>query len=141
MNIEKFKSQLLLHEDLRLKPYVDTVGKLTIGVGRNLTDVGITREEALYFLGHDIVKVSSQLDEVLPWWRQMSEVRQRVLADMCFNMGITRLLKFTNTLAAMRRGDYTAAAAGMKDSRWYTQVGTRSRRLVKMMLTGIDETF
>jgi lysozyme len=138
MNVERFKEQLLLHESIRLMPYRDTVGKLTIGVGRNLTDVGISQDEAHYMLTHDIVKVSSQLDSHLPWWRELSEVRQRVVADMCFNLGIGGLLKFVNTLAAVKSGDYTAAASGMRASKWYSQVGVRGRRLVKMMETDVD---
>ena len=138
MDIEKFKKQLILHEDIRLKPYRDTRGKLTIGVGRNLDDRGITLDEAMYLLGHDIQDHTAPLDVHLPWWRSMNDVRQRVLADMCFNMGITGLLQFRNTLAAMENGSYARAAEGMRASRWYGQTKSRAIRLVKMMETGVD---
>lgn len=127
---------LIAHEGLRLKPYQDTVGKLTIGVGRNLDDKGISMHEAMLMLDHDIEAVEDDLDRRLPWWRGLTEARQLVLADMCFNLGIDRLLGFKNTLAAIHAGDYEAAAAGMLASKWATQVGKRAHRLAKMMREG-----
>lgn len=140
MNIENLTAELIVDEALKLKPYHCTAGKLTIGIGRNLDDVGISPDEARYLLKNDIDRVCSQLDAALPWWRTMSERRQRVLANMCFNMGIGNstkgLLSFRNTLASMQRGDYRAAARGMRDSAWAKQVGARSERLAKMMEEG-----
>lgn len=130
------KRQLIVDEGLRLRPYRCTAGKLTIGIGRNLDDLGITREEALMLAENDIIRVEQELDATLPWWREMSERRQQALANMCFNLGIQRLLKFTNTLAAMEQGDYEAAAAGMKASAWFRQVGERAVRLVDAMRRG-----
>ena len=122
----------------RLKPYRDSVGKLTIGYGRNLDDRGITDAEALYLLRNDIVDVKHELDEHLPWWRQLDDVRQRVIADMCFNMGLAGLLTFHQTIAFVHAGQYPAASAGMLNSRWARQVGRRARRLAQMMETGQD---
>jgi len=140
VNREALAKQLVIDEGLRLKPYHCTAGKLTIGVGRNLDDVGITKAEAMMLLASDIERVETELDRVLPWWRGMSDKRQQVLANMCFNMGIGNstcgLLSFRNTLAAMQRGDYKAAARGMLDSAWARQVGDRSERLAKMMEQG-----
>jgi lysozyme len=136
MNIEELRSQLIEYEGIRLKPYTCPAGKLTIGVGRNIQDLGISHSEAIYLLDNDIKRVISQLDAVLPWWRGMDEVRQRVLADMCFNMGITRLMSFKKTLAAMEAHDYRTAALEMEDSKWFTQVGRRGVALVAMMRTG-----
>jgi lysozyme len=138
MNDLLLEAQLNLHEDKRKFPYRDTVGKLTIGVGRNLDDRGLSDDEIAYLLANDIKMVKEDLDRALPWWRQMDAVRQRVLADMCFNLGISRLLLFRNTLKAMKEGDYALAASGMRNSLWYKQVGTRGIRLVKMMETGED---
>jgi lysozyme len=138
MNDLLLEAQLNLHEDKRKFPYKDTVGKLTIGVGRNLDDRGLSDDEIAYLLANDIKMVKEDLDRALPWWRQMDAVRQRVLADMCFNLGISRLLLFRNTLKAMKEGDYELAASGMRNSLWYKQVGTRAIRLVKMMETGED---
>ena len=136
MNRDDLRSMLVLHEGLKLKPYRCTAGKLTIGVGRNLDDNGITQAEAFALLENDILAVEADLDRTWPWWREMSEARQQVLADMCFNLGITRLGGFVNTLAAMKRGDYEAAANGMQASLWASQVGRRAQRLAKMMREG-----
>jgi len=136
MNRDDLRSMLVLHEGLRLKPYRCTAGKLTIGVGRNLDDNGITQAEAFALLENDILAVEADLDRTWPWWREMSEARQQVLADMCFNLGVTRLGGFVNTLAAMKRGDYEAAADGMMKSLWASQVGRRAQRLAKMMREG-----
>jgi lysozyme len=133
MNADQLAAQLVIDEGCKLKPYRDTVGKLTIGIGRNLDDVGISQAEAVALLGADISKVSAQLDSTLPWWREMSDRRQQVLANMAFNMGINSLLTFKNTLAAMKAGDYRATAAGMRASKWAGQVGARAERLAKIM--------
>ncbi|HEF4777120.1 TPA: glycoside hydrolase family protein [Burkholderia multivorans] len=127
--------ELSRDEGRRLKPYVDTVGKTTIGVGRNLTDVGITDAECDLLLSNDIDRTVAWLDRNLSWWRQLDAVRQRVVVNMAFNMGGS-LLTFTNTLAAMKRGDYAAAADGMLASKWASQVGDRAKRLADMMRSG-----
>ncbi len=130
--------QLIANEGLRLKVYRCPAGKLTIGVGRNLEDNGITKDEAVMLLENDISRVERELDQKLPWWRQLSEVRQRVVMDMSFNMGLPSLLGFKQTLAALKRGDYEAAAKGMEDSKWYEQVPVRAARLVAMMRTDLE---
>lgn len=136
MNRDALANQLLTDEGLKLKPYRCTAGKLTIGVGRNLDDVGISKSEAMMLLGADIDKVTVQLDERLPWWRGMSDARQQAVANMAFNMGIDGLLTFKNTLAAMKDGRYAEAANGMLASKWALQVGARAQRLAKMMREG-----
>lgn len=128
--------QLIRHEGLKLKPYLDTVGKTTIGVGRNLDDVGITEEEARYLLANDIARVRADLDRKLPWWRTLDPVRQRVLEDMCFNLGIVGLRGFKNTLAAVQDGRFRDAAKGMLASKWARQVGQRAVTLSDMMRKG-----
>ena len=130
--------QLRLHEGERLKPYRCTAGKLTIGVGRNLEDRGITAEESAYLLGNDIDRFATELLRALPWVDQLDEVRQRVLLDMAFNLGMAGLLTFKNTLATIKAGDYQKAAAMMLDSKWAGQVGQRAERLSRMMYTGKD---
>jgi lysozyme len=147
MNRDALASQLVIDEGLCLKPYDDATGKelkpgdvikgkVTIGVGRNLSDVGISKSEAMMLLGADIDAACAELDKHLPWWRQMSDRRQQALANMCFNLGIDRLLGFKNTLAFMQAGDYESAANGMRNSLWAKQVGARADRLIEMMLKG-----
>lgn len=129
-------SDLKRDEGLRLKPYRCSAGKLTIGYGRNLEDVGITQAEAEAMLMADIKAARRELDRVLPWWRNLSAVRQDALVNMAFNLGITRLLGFKNALAAMQAYDFDRAADEMLDSRWAAQVGDRAKRLAHMMRAG-----
>ena len=128
--------QLVQHEGLRLKPYTDTVGKLTIGVGRNLTDNGVSELEAEGMCIRDMADVDADLDRNVAWWREMSEPRQMVFVDMCFNLGWPRFSQFRRMLAAAEDGDYATAADEMIDSRWARQVGTRADLLETMMRNG-----
>ena len=128
--------QLVQHEGLRLKPYTDTVGKLTIGVGRNLTDNGVSELEAEGMCIRDMDDVDADLDRNVAWWREMSEPRQMVFVDMCFNLGWPRFSQFRRMLASAKDGDYATAADEMIDSRWARQVGTRADLLETMMRNG-----
>ncbi|GDX76038.1 lysozyme [Cyanobium sp.] len=130
--------QLRLHEGERLRPYRCTAGKLTIGVGRNLEDRGITRDESAMLLLNDIGAMETEVLRALPWVTQLNEVRQRVLVDMAFNMGLVGLLNFKRTLATIQAGHYQQAATMMLDSKWAGQVGQRAERLARMMATGMD---
>ena len=123
---------------MRLKPYRCTAGKLSIGIGRNLDDVGISEDEAHFLLDNDINRVIVALASALPWFVEMDEVRQRVLVDMGFNLGVPGLLKFKNTLAAVERKDYEAAAKGMLASKWARQVKGRAETLARWMRSGSD---
>lgn len=146
MNYDKLKAQLRIDEGVRRRRYVDTVGKVTIGVGHNITDDPkypyTIHDEPLndiqidILLERDIANAVADLDQNANWWRAMDEPRQRVLANMCFNLGWPRLSGFVNTLKAMHFSDYQAAAAGMRASKWATQVGARAERLAKIMKTG-----
>jgi lysozyme len=127
---------LIYHEGLRLKPYTDVGNRLTIGVGRNLADNGISKEEAMLLLHNDIQRASQALDEKLPWWRSLSETRQKVMVSMVFNLGIKGLLGFHDMLAAAEDGDFSAAAQHMLASRWASQVGNRAVELAYMMENG-----
>lgn len=138
VNRQAMVRQLRLHEGERLRPYRCTAGKLTIGVGRNLDDRGITPEESAVLLSNDISLVEAQVFRALPWALTMNEVRQRVLIDMAFNLGIDGLLAFKRTLATMQSGSYQDAARMMLDSKWAGQVGQRAERLSRMMATGLE---
>lgn len=134
---ETLRRHLLVDEGLRLKPYKDTVGKLTIGIGRNLTDVGISAVEADILLENDVDKAWRDLVERFPWVLRLTEARQVALVNLTFNMGIAGLAKFVNTLGAMQRGAYSTAANGLRRSLWYRQVQrSRSERIIHMVLTG-----
>lgn len=135
MDLEKLKDQLILHEGMELKSYRCSQGYTTIGVGRNVQELGITEDEARYLLDNDILRVCQELDANVSWWRDMSEVRQRVFVDMVFNLGISRFLNFKNMLDAAEKEDWPEAAAQMMDSRWADQVGRRAVTLAKAMET------
>jgi lysozyme len=134
------KEQLVLHEALRLKPYRCTSGKLTIGIGRNLDDKGISVKEAHYLADNDIAEVEQEVYKALPWAKNLDFVRQKVLLDMAFNMGTAGLLKFKNTLKAVKEKRWKDAAAGMRASLWAKQTKSRADRLIRMMETGTDYT-
>jgi lysozyme len=97
--------QLKRDEGLRLTPYKDSVGKTTIGYGRNLDDVGISQYEAEILLQHDLIHASQVLRDNLPWTEGLDEVRRAVLVNMSFNMGIHGLMGFKNTLGLIQAGN------------------------------------
>jgi lysozyme len=128
---------LTLEEGVRLKPYRDTKGILTIGVGRNLEDVGISHAEAQFLLSNDIGQRVDTLPKVLPWVSGLDPVRQTVMVDLAF-MGIQRLLGFTKMLRALQAHEYDGAADELADSKWAREdvQPSRSARLIQMLRTG-----
>ena len=139
MDDVKLIAELVKDEGWRLKPYKCTAGKTTIGVGRNLDDVGISQSEAYTLLASDIARVKKECERQ-PWWLAVVDdpVRSRVMLNMCFNLGIRRLSGFKNTLDAVHDKRWRDAAAGMRASMWAKQVGARAERLAKMMESGDD---
>lgn len=129
--------QLERHEGYRQRPYKDTVGKLTIGIGRNLDDVGISLDEARYLCERDVAEAENLCRQNFPWFDALDSVRQDVLINMMFNMGPARLKKFTRTLAFIQARKFSDAGAEMLDSRWAQQVGDRAAELSQQMATGV----
>lgn len=123
-------------EGLRLKPYRDTVGKLTIGYGRNLEDVGITKLEAEVLLDHDLADAEMECRKAFAWFDGLSELRQRVIVEMVFNLGLSRFMEFKATIAALMLRDYETAARQMLASKWAKQVKGRAIRLSEWMRDG-----
>lgn len=145
---ERLREQLARHEALRYKAYDDAtgaelkpgdrlVGKLTIGVGRNLSDVGLSEPEIEFLLERDIDAARAALVRNLPCFTAMDEVRKSVLINMCFNLGWPRLSGFKQTLAHVANGEYGKAATEMLNSTWADQVGPRAIELSDMMRDGI----
>jgi len=120
------------HEGLRLKPYRDTVGKLTIGYGRNLDDMGITEMEADVLLYGDIARVRDEL-EAFDWFPRMTDSRRAALINMAFNLGMPRLRGFRKMIAALEAGEYDRAAEESLDSKWARQVGQRAQEIAQMI--------
>lgn len=130
------KEQLVKHEGLRLKPYRDSLGILTIGAGRNLDDVGISQDEALVLLDHDIDRARADLARAFPWTNDLDPVRRDALTNIAFNVGIGRLRGFVKMLDALQAKNWHEAAEQALDSRWAVQVGSRSQELAKQFITG-----
>ena len=134
-DLKRLSDLLIRHEGMRLHPYRDSVGKLTIGVGRNLEDVGITEQEARLLLENDLRGIIGELER-MPWFPSLDETRKMALIDMGFNLGLPRLLGFKRMIAAIEAGDWSRAADEMLDSRWAEQVGARAEELAEMMREG-----
>lgn len=161
----KLVAELVRDEGEKLRVYRCSQGKRTIGVGRNLDRrdndgrltgitpaeqrtlgltvgicalTGITPAQSRALLANDIDAAERALDRRWPWWRAMNAPRQRVLLNMCFNMGAANLAEFVQALARMQEGEFGRAASAMLASLWATQVGARSIRLATMMRTGRD---
>lgn len=119
--------------------YKDSLGYLTIGVGR-LIDARkgghLSDDEIDYLLDNDISRIRFELAEALPWMDQLDEPRAAVLIGMAFQMGTDGLLKFVNTLACVRYGQYEDAANGMLASKWARQTPERAARMAEQMRTG-----
>lgn len=116
-------------------PYRDTVGKLTVGYGRNLDDRGISEDEAGFMLDNDIDLVEEELER-MPLYRGLDPIRQTVLANMAFNMGMPTLMTFSRMLGALAEKDWDRAAAEMMNSKWARQVGSRADELSELMRRG-----
>lgn len=136
LDLAKLEADLIRDEGLRLKPYKDTVGKITVGVGRNLTDRGISRQEASYLLQNDITEHVEGLFRALPWLATKAEPVQRALANMAFNLGVEGLLKFGVTLELIRKGDYEQAAKRILATKYAQQVGDRAKRVAELIRNG-----
>jgi lysozyme len=137
VNRAKLLDQLVAHEGLRLKAYLCPAGKLTIGIGRNLEDTGITRQEAFMLASNDVARIEGELAG-LACWAGLSDARQRVLCDMAFNIGVSGLMQFRKMLAAIEANDFERAADEMLRSKWARQVKGRAEALARMMRTGND---
>lgn len=137
--ITDIRSQLRRDEGEVLHAYQDHLGFWTIGVGRLIDERkggGITADESTLLLDNDVNKREAALLERLPWFSTLDPIRQGVLLNMSFQMGVGGLLAFKNTLAMVQGGDYAGAAQGMLNSRWATQTPERAHRLSEQMRTG-----
>lgn len=141
LDVEKIKKDLERDEGKINHAYQDSEGYWTIGVGhlidkRKQGSIPNFIIEAL--LEYDIDEKSKELDKIIPFWRNLDALRQRVLLNMAFNLGVGNLMGFKRFLQALRDSDYTLASIEMMDSKWARQVGKRAERLSKMMRTGED---
>jgi len=124
------------HEGVKNTLYKCTSDKWTIGVGRNLEDVGLSEEEIDFLLLNDIIRTKDLMDNYMPWHKDLDEVRQEALINFVFNVGIGTAMKFKNGMLSLEEGDYPSAAAHMLDSAWAKQVGDRAIEITQMIETG-----
>jgi len=134
--MKQLLEQIERHEGLELKPYRCTSEKLTIGIGRNLEDVGISKEEAYMLLENDVKTVQQQIKTYMPWASSLNIARHAALTNFVFNVGIGTALKFENAMAALKASDFDIAAEQLLDSRWANQVGQRSMEISEQIRTG-----
>lgn len=136
----KLLVELVRDEGSRSQPYRDSKGKLTIGVGRNLDDVPLSDDEIALLLENDIKRSEADLDRHCPWWRTLTDNRQRALLNMVFNMGWgdgkRGLSTFGNTLRLIEAGNYTQAAANIRRSQYAKDVGPRAERVARLIEGG-----
>ena len=128
--------QLPVDEGSKSHPYRDTVGILTIGVGRNLESVGLRQDEISLMLRNDSAAADKDAQALVPSFQALSDQRKAVLVNMCFNLGRSRLSAFVRFLGAVSDGRFNDAADEMLASMWAVQVGQRAQRLAKMMREG-----
>lgn len=144
--------RLAYHEGVVLKPYRCPEGKLTIGVGRNLEDNpltdeerkacgdiynGITKNAAYMLLRNDVTRCENELRKKILFYQELPVERQYALLDMCFNLGINRLLKFKKMLKAMENRNFPLAAYECLDSNYARQVPNRAKRIARLIKTGV----
>ena len=131
--LEILQHQLPIDEGMRTKPYRDTVGKLTAGVGRNLDDVPFSADEIALMLENDIRRAEQGARALVPTFDTLTEERKAVMVNMTFNMGRAGLANFVHFLEAVDEGRWDDAATQMLASKWATQVGPRAQRLAAAM--------
>lgn len=134
--MNQLQSVIIEHEGVRLKPYRDTKGVLTIGVGRNLDDCGISEDEAMFLLNNDLTTCETQLSRY-DWYVGLDKVRQGVIIELVFNVGLPKALLFKNMIIAIINENWAGAANELLDSAWAKQVGsTRSENMASRLLRG-----
>lgn len=138
MNLSRLKSHLERDEGKRAKPYRDTAGKLTAGIGRNLDDVQLSDDEIELMFANDVDRAITRAMNTVgsAAFGRLNDARQEVLVNMAFNLGARGLSRFVKFIAALEAGDYERAADEMVDSKWYNQVGDRGVRLEAQMRSG-----
>lgn len=135
LTYSSLEKDLIRDEGWKVRPYRDSRGLLTVGVGHNLDAQGLCEEAIVAQLRHDIRAVEDKLDVVMPWWKNKPEQVQRVLVNLGFNLGVDGLQnKWPLTVAHIKAGNYDLAAKAIRSNKVYTsQVGQRAERLAILL--------
>jgi lysozyme len=138
-DLDKLVDQLRLDEGLRLQPYKDSLGYLTIGYGHLIDPIkggGISENVAKVMLGEDVVSTLSSL-QPFAWFQSQDPVRQCALVNMAFNLGVAGLLHFPKFLMDMGNKDYASAVSELIGTPWQQETGERADRIIALIQTGV----
>jgi len=143
MDLEKLRKELEADEGRIDEIYTDHLGYPTFGIGHLVVerDPEYGKEIGTYVPEYRVIKafkqdietVLSDCNRLYEDFEDLPEEAQRVIANMMFNMGYTRLSKFRGMKRGVDARDWNDAADEMVDSRWYNQVTNRATRLVERM--------
>jgi lysozyme len=134
--IDDLKERLRREEGVKQFPYEDTQGKLTIGIGHNITDRGLSKTIVENLLDEDIHIAMSDAFNIFPMFYSYSEPRQIAILDLLFAMGRPVFLKFDKMIQAIKEGNWVMAATELLDSAWAKQTGTRAFGLAELLQGG-----
>ena len=133
MNLDKLKEILANHEGEKLRLYKCTAGKLTIGIGHNIEDKGISKAVSDLLYREDIQEVLDDLPIIFHDFDNLPENIQLVLADMRFQLGARGIRGFRMMIKAVGALDWPGMIRQMKDSAWYSQTPNRANHLIRMV--------
>jgi lysozyme len=132
--LARLKNQLRKHEGWQRTPYQDTKGVWTVGAGHNLQNGPPLSDAAIeLILDDDIADAERRCRRTFPWFEGLSDVRQTVVVELAFAMGLGGLGTFRNMLGAMVDGNWNRAADELLDSEWARDVGQRAHTLAEML--------
>ena len=132
---ELARKLIIKHEGTRKHPYICPAGKISIGVGRNIEDNGLSEEEIDYLLNNDIDRVQQELKQ-FPFTAKLNGAQKAAIINMLFNLGLPTFKKFNLMIAALNSGDFERAAVEMLNSTWAKQVGARATELANIIRYG-----
>ena len=136
----RLKDEVSADEGVVLEVYLDHLGYPTVGVGHLILEsdpehgqgVGFkitqTRCDELFY--QDIRNVLNDCEGHLSEWSTHPEEVKLIVANMAFNLGITRVKKFKMMFSALNEGDWVEASIQGLDSKWAKQVYNRAHRLM-----------
>jgi lysozyme len=135
-------NMLKLDEGVVDTPYKDSLGFWTIGVGRfigkDIYKLRLSERIINEMLIEDMEEAWQAVIRIFGWdlFKDWSAARQLATINLAFNLGQKRLEMFTNTIAAIKKGNWNEAADHLQKSLWAKQVKSRSVRVIHMIRTG-----
>ena len=148
-NMAAYQCQLKIHEGVKYVSYLDSLGLPTAGIGHLLranevstypVPTAVSEAQVNTWFNQDAPTSIKGVQELLGMdvWANLSDIRKRASADLCYNMGKGRLSKFRRFIAGMKANDWNLAGASLRDSVWFTQVGRRGPNIITMIVNNVD---